>query len=337
MNVKITGIGAAIPDNKVTNDDISELVDTNSEWIVTRTGIKNRFHAQSGVYTSELAVAAGKAAIDGMVNNTPIDALILATSTPDRLCPASGPKVAYKLGLGNISAFDINAVCTGFIYGLELADALLRSGKFRKIILIGADVFTSILDPKDRTTFPLFGDAAGALILETGDGENNLLATLTGSDGRYEDLITIKNEGSESKMTLQDKENTSDNYFRMEGKEVFLKAVSHMKESIKEILTLSGITEKEIDILVPHQANLRIINTLADIFDLNHEKVLISLDEFGNTSAASIPLTLAKGIIDRKISGGDSIVITAFGGGITWGAGVIKWPSEKINSKIVLV
>jgi 3-oxoacyl-[acyl-carrier-protein] synthase III len=341
MGVKISGLGAAVPCNRVTNHELSKKLNTSDEWITTRTGIKSRYHYKSVGSTSELAYEAGQAAIMSMQKNVcsveSFDTLILATSTPDRLCPATAPKVAYKLGFGKVSAFDINAVCSGFIYGLELAEALLKSGKSKKLMLIGADVFSSILDPTDRATLPLFGDAAGAIVLENAPSQDNLISTLTRSDGKYQDLITIKNGGCESKLSNNHIIDQSDNFFKMEGKEVFSKAISNMKDVVRDILMKNKLDVKDIDLLIPHQANLRIINTLSDLLDMERDKVLISLDEYGNTSAASIPLTLVNGCIAGRIKPNDKIVVTAFGGGLTWGAGLVKWPIDEIKSKIIFV
>ncbi|KAF6656664.1 ketoacyl-ACP synthase III [Enterobacteriaceae bacterium EKM102V] len=333
MGVKIIGLGASVPTKSVTNEELSQSLDTSDEWITTRTGIKRRHHSSPLETTSYLAYKAGEAAMKSLTHDdsSDIDTLIVATSTPDRKCPATAPKVATMLGLGKISAFDINAVCTGFVYGLELADALIRSGKSRKLMLIGADVFTSILSKQDRTTYPLFGDAAGAMIL-TRSEDDNILATFTGSDGEYENLITIPDGGTES--ALKQDNDDADVFFRMEGREVFTKAISQMKESINEVLKRGGLVKENMDYLVPHQANKRIIDTLSQLFDLKEDQALTSLEDYGNTSAASIPITLARHVKAGTINSGKKIVLTAFGGGITWGAVVLRWPNEKINADI---
>ncbi|MFV8846116.1 beta-ketoacyl-ACP synthase III [Serratia fonticola] len=334
MGVKIIGLGASIPLKLVTNEDLSKVLDTSDEWITTRTGIKRRYHSSLNETTSYLSYKAGIAALRSVTqaDDSDIDTLIVATSTPDRRCPATAPKVATMLGLGKIRAFDINAVCTGFVYALELADALIRSGKSRRLMLLGADVFTSILDKQDRTTYPLFGDAAGAMILTNSD-DDNILSTYTGSDGEYEHLITIPDGGTESALRL---DGVSTNiFFKMAGKEVFLKAISHMKESVNEVLNLSGLAKEDVDYLVPHQANKRIIDTLTQFLDLNEDQALMSLEEYGNTSAASIPITLAKHVKSGTINSGNKIVVTAFGGGITWGAALLRWPDEKINADLI--
>lgn len=333
MPVRLTGLGASVPQQKVTNDWFSSTLETSDEWITSRTGIKTRFHAGEGEYTSHLACNAGRAALEsrGETRRTAIDTLILATTTPDRSCPASAPGVAARLGLGTITAFDINAVCSGFIYGLEIAEALLRSRKAQCVMLIGADVFSTILDKNDRSTWPLFGDGAGAIILEYSESEENLIITRSGSDGEFTDLITVPDGGTESKLRAGNKDTPVQCFFTMHGKEVFFKAVSKMGEMIEKVLSESGLSIQEIDYLVPHQANLRIIDTLVRQFDMNKEQALVSLDEFGNTSAASIPITLAKFAQNRTIKGGDKIVLAAFGGGLTWGAGILQWPEEEIK------
>ncbi|KAA0015596.1 ketoacyl-ACP synthase III [Salinicola corii] len=334
MGVKIIGLGASVPLKLVTNEELSRVLDTSDEWITTRTGIKRRHHSSSSETTSYLSYKAGVAALRSVTHSddSDVDTLIVATSTPDRRCPATAPKVAAMLRLGKIRALDINAVCTGFIYALELADALIRSGKSKKLMLIGADVFTTILNKQDRTTYPLFGDAAGAMILTNSD-DDNILSTYTGSDGEYENLITIPDGGTES--ALRPDGVNADVFFRMEGKEVFLKAIAHMKESVSEALNLSGLSKENVDYIVPHQANKRIIDTISQLFELNKDQALMSLEEYGNTSAASIPITLVRHVKVGTIKPGNKIVVTAFGGGITWGAAVLRWPDEKINANVI--
>ncbi len=338
MGIKISGLSAAVPENKITNHDLARTLDTNDEWIITRTGIKSRYHARAEQTTSYLAYQAGKAAIASMCpfsEKRNIDTLIVATTTPDRLCPATAPKVAAKLELGHISAFDISAVCSGFIYGLSVAEALLRSGQSKKLMLIGVDVFSTILDPSDRATYPLFGDAAGAIILEYHPQQNHLIATSTGCDGSGYDLLTIKAGGSESKLAKIVSPNENDHFFHMDGKAVFMQAVSHMKQAVEDVLETQELKATDIDRLVPHQANIRIINTLLELFDLKSDKALVSLHDFGNTSAASIPLTLAKGYMEGNLHPNDKVVVTAFGGGLTWGAGLLIWPEQPINANII--
>ena len=339
MGIKISGLAAAVPDNKVTNHDLAKTLDTSDEWIRGRTGIQSRYHAHAEQTTGYLAYQAGKAAIDSMCSPSEekdIDTLILATTTPDRACPATAPKVAARLKLDNVSAFDISAVCSGFVYGLSVAEGLLRSGQSKRLLLIGADVFSTVLDPADRVTYPLFGDAAGAMILEYDSKKNHLIATSTGSDGNGYDLLTIKSGGGESKLAKATSSNNSDHFFSMDGKAVFVQAISHKKHAVVDMLEAQQLKATDIDCLVPHQANLRIINTLLELLDLGSDKALISLREFGNTSAASIPLTLAKGCMEGNLHGNDKIVVTAFGGGLTWGAALFIWPEQVINANIIV-
>jgi 3-oxoacyl-[acyl-carrier-protein] synthase-3 len=331
MSVKIVGLGASTPHNKVSNEDISQHLDTTDTWISTRTGIKTRYHSGPGEHTSQLAYDAGLAAINSMSEHNSIDTLILATTTPDKKCPATAPKVASMLGLKGVTAFDINAVCTGFVYALEIAESYIRSGKSERVLVIGADVYSTLLDREDRATFPLFGDGAGAIILESGD-EENVLASYTGSDGTFEELITVERGGSESALNTNGKMNP---YFQMKGREVFFKAIAHMKESIFKAMNLADVPITSLDYIVPHQANKRIIDTLSNIFDLHEEKALTSLEEFGNTSSASIPITLTKHVLEGTITSGDRLAIVAFGGGITWGAAILKWPETKIKAKLI--
>ncbi|TFH90263.1 beta-ketoacyl-ACP synthase III [Vibrio ouci] len=331
MPVKIVGLGASIPYKKVSNEDISKELDTTDSWITTRTGIKTRYHSGPDEYTSQLAYNAGLAAINSMSARYDIDTLILATTTPDRKCPATAPKVASMLGLKGITAFDMNAVCTGFVYALEMAESFIRSGKSERVLVIGADVYSTLLDKEDRATFPLFGDGAGAMIIENGD-EENILSSYTGSDGRYEQLITVEGGGSESALREKESKNA---FFTMQGKDVFLKAISHMKNAVIKASDLANLPVTDLDFIVPHQANKRIIDTLSSLFDLREEQALTSLEEFGNTSSASIPITLTKHVLEGTIKPGNKVAITAFGGGITWGAAILKWPEINIEPEFI--
>jgi 3-oxoacyl-[acyl-carrier-protein] synthase-3 len=328
MGVLITGIGAALPPKLITNDDLAKVIDSSDEWIRSRTGIKTRYAVTHGIKTSDLAYQACKVALR-MSSTLQPDMLILATTTPDRLTPATAPKIAHLLGLAGISAFDINAVCTGFIYAVQQAVAALESRLAKKVIVVGADAFTTILNKSDRSTLTLFGDGAGAMVLEYSEETNCLIDVTTGSDGSLEELITIRNGGVESKVSnLND--SVEDNFFSMEGKEVFIKAVQKMSSSVEEILKRNHMTTTDVSFIIPHQANLRIINTIAENIGIAPEKAIISLDKFGNTSAASIPLAIADACQKGVIGHGDNLVITAFGGGVTWGSAILSWP--KINS-----
>ncbi|SHF55300.1 beta-ketoacyl-ACP synthase III [Vibrio gazogenes] len=328
MYAKISGLGAALPSNKILNEDISSMLETSDHWISTRTGIKSRYFSKEGESTGDLAYFAAKEALsDNDLDN--IDLLVLATSTPDRLCPATAPKVAARLNLNHIAAFDINAACSGFIYALQMAKMGIESGTYRSALVIGADTYSTITNPNDRTTYPLFGDGAGAILLNASEHENDLIDITLGSDGEFEDLITIENGGSESK--LKGIKNILPNYFSMSGKEVFLKAIDKMKVSVESILSKNNILKDEVDFLIPHQANMRIINTLKDTIGFKNVVTSISLDEYGNTSAASIPLAMTKSLLNNEIDENTLGVMTAFGGGITWGSALVRSPSIGIK------
>lgn len=332
MGVIITGIGGAVPAKIVSNDDIAQVLDTTSEWISTRTGIQSRRHAEAGVTTSVLAVEAARNAIASSGSRLPIDMVLLATTTPDRACPATAPKVAARLGLGPVSACDVAAVCSGFIYALQLAVGAISARSASRVLVIGAETYSTILDPEDRATFPIFGDGAGAMIVESGEGADVLDVT-TGSDGRFEDLITIRGGGSEARLH-QAMLGRDDPYFRMEGRTVFAKAVDAMHSSLSDILRRNHLDVARLDFLVGHQANARILATLGEQLGIDPKKVVISLDRYGNTSAASIPLALADAASKSRFTSGSRIALTAFGGGISWGSALICWPDFPVTPAI---
>lgn len=332
MCIMISGIGGAVPENSLSNEAISASINTSPEWIRTRTGIQSRFHAGTGATTSALAAEAARNAIASSGTGDGIDMLLLATTTPDRLCPATAPKVAHLLGLGPISAVDVSAVCSGFIYALQLAAGVLAAGTAKRVLVIGAEIFSAILDPEDRTTFPIFGDGAGAMILEAGDVDH-LIDVVTGSDGEFEALITRRGLGVEAHFDPA-MDGREDAFFRMEGRTVFHKAVETMAHSLSALLRKNHVDIADLDFLVAHQANARILSTLGEELGLSPEKILISLDKFGNTSAASIPLGLADAAEGARLKPGDTIALTAFGGGLTWGSALLTWPNLPISRPV---
>lgn len=324
MGVIITGIGGAVPANAVSNVAIAQGLDTTPDWISTRTGIQSRRHSDFGVTTSVLAVEAARNAIASSRSTRPIDMLLLATTTPDRTCPATAPKVAARLGLGPVSACDVAAVCSGFIYALQLAVGAISSRSASRVLVIGAETYSTLLDPNDRGTFPIFGDGAGAMIVEAGEGADVLDVT-TGSDGRFEDLITVRGGGSEARLNHA-MAGRDDPYFRMEGRTVFAKAVETMVGSLSDILKRNDVPVEAVDFVVGHQANARILTALGEQLGVEPEKVIVSLDRYGNTSAASIPLALADAAGRSQFRSGCRIALTAFGGGVSWGSALIRWP-----------
>lgn len=317
------GVGGYLPPRAVTNLDLEKQLDTSDEWIRTRTGITSRRFVDPGVATSDLATEAGRRALDSAGTND-VDLVILATSTPDHPCPATAPTVAAQLGLGTVAAFDLAAVCAGFVYALSQASAAILSGQHRSVLVIGADTFSTIIDPEDRSTAIIFGDGAGAVLLGAGgaDALGQFSSFDLHSDGRHHELIQIQGGGSRLPASMVS--NGSDRFLRMQGKEVFVEAVTAMTQSSRKVLERTGWQPDDIDWLVAHQANQRILNRVASAIGIPKERAVIHLDRVGNTSAASIPLALAAHASNLKVS--DKLLLTAFGGGTTWGSATLSWP-----------
>jgi 3-oxoacyl-[acyl-carrier-protein] synthase-3 len=316
----IRSVGAYLPARIMTNDELAKTVDTSDEWIQQRTGIKQRHIAAEGENTSDLAAAAGRRALEA-AGLTPddIDLIVLATTTPDMTFPATAAVVQQKLGMHHGAAFDIQAVCSGFVYAVATADSYLKNGLAKRVLVIGAETATRILDWTDRTTCVLFGDGAGAVIMEMGrdnGNERGVLATALRSDGHYWNKLYT--DGGPS--TTQGM-----GHVRMEGREVFKHAVGMITDVIESVLEKSGYTREDIDWLVPHQANKRIIDGSAAKLGIPLEKVVVTVDRHANTSAASVPLALNTAVADGRIKRGDLVMIEAMGGGFTWGASLIRW------------
>ncbi len=318
----IRGCGSYLPKNIVTNHDLAAKIDTSHEWIVERTGIEARHIAAEGELTSDLAYAAACNALeDAGLEAEEIDLIVLATSTPDNTFPATATKVQARLGIYHGAAFDIQAVCSGFVYGLSVAENLLKSGQHRKALVIGAETFSRILDWEDRTTCVLFGDGAGAVVLETqeGDGSNDdrgILAAQLRSDGRFYDKLYVDGGPSSNQQA---------GFLRMEGREVFRHAVGNISGIISSTLEEAGLEPGQIDWFVPHQANKRILEGTARKIGMDMSKIVVTVDRHGNTSAASIPLALDVAYRDGRIQKGNLVLIEAMGGGFTWGAVLIRW------------
>jgi 3-oxoacyl-[acyl-carrier-protein] synthase-3 len=319
----IIGTGSALPSRRVTNAELATRVDTTHEWIVERTGIEVRHLAGEGETTATLATeAAAKALAAAGVPAEKIGLIVLATATPDQTFPASATKVQAALGINDCIAFDVAAVCTGFLYALSVADNMLKGGMADYALVIGSETFSRIIDWEDRTTCVLFGDGAGAVLLkaeETGakDAEDRgILATRLHADGRYNDMLYV--DGGVSTTGTVGK-------IRMKGREVFRHAVANLADVLSEALAASGHTADEIDWVVPHQANKRILDATAKKLGLPAEKVIVTVDQHANTSAASVPLALDVAVRDGRIQKGDLIVLEAMGGGFTWGAAVIRY------------
>jgi 3-oxoacyl-[acyl-carrier-protein] synthase-3 len=317
----IIGAGCYLPERVVTNAELAKMVDTSDEWIVQRTGIRERHIAADGEVTSDLGIKAAQAALaNAGVEAQSIDLIVVATSTPDNTFPASAVTVQAGLGITGGAAFDLQAVCSGFVFGLATVDGLLRAGMFKRALLIGAETFSRILDWNDRTTCVLFGDGAGAVVIEAQEqpgamSDRGILTTHLRSDGRHKNKLYVDG-GPSSTQTV--------GHLRMEGKEVFKHAVSMITDVIKDAFKATGYTARDLDWFVPHQANRRIIDGSVMKLGLDPAKVIITVDKHGNTSAASIPLALCAGIADGRIKKGDLVMFEAMGGGFTWGASLVR-------------
>ncbi|HJR55895.1 MAG TPA: beta-ketoacyl-ACP synthase III [Rhizomicrobium sp.] len=322
IRARIIGCGAFLPDNVVSNDELAKKVDTSDEWIRERTGIRQRYIAREGQNTSDLALGAARAAlIDAGIDAGELDLVIVATTTPDRTFPSVATMVQSRLGMAHGAAFDIQAVCSGFIYGLSLADSLIRTGQARTILLIGAETMSRVLDWNDRTTCVLFGDGAGAVVLQAHDGrgdnsDQGILNTRIFSDGRLHDLLHTDGGVSSTGGA---------GLLRMQGKEVFKHAVANIAAAIEASAGAAGIPVSEVDWFVPHQANQRILDGTAKRLGIDPGKVVSTVASHGNTSAASVPLALVTAVQDGRIKRGDLILLEAMGAGFTWGAALIRW------------
>ncbi|PBN45103.1 beta-ketoacyl-ACP synthase III [Sphingobium sp. D43FB] len=315
----LLGTGSALPVRAVSNAELAQTVDTSDEWIVERTGIRNRHIAGEGETTSTLATDAARAALDAAgVAAQDIDLIILATATPDQTFPATATTVQAALGIDDCVAFDVAAVCSGFLYAMTVADSMIRSGAANRALVIGAETFSRILDWEDRATCVLFGDGAGAVVLgaeESAGGARGILASKLHADGRHNQLLYV--DGGPSTTQTVGK-------LRMRGQEVFRHAVVNLASVLNEVMAMAGLTNADIDWLVPHQANARILDATARKLKLSPDRVVVTVDRHANTSAASVPLALDLAVRDGRIKPGELIVLEAMGGGFTWGACVIR-------------
>ena len=320
----VMGCGAYLPSRIITNHDLAATMDTSHEWIVERVGIHQRHMAAEGEYTSDLATHAARQALDRAgISPESIDLIVLATTTPDDTFPATAVTIQQKLGAHHAFAFDVQAVCSGFVYALSVADNFIRSGQVKSALVIGAETMTRLLDFNDRGTAVLFGDGAGALVLQAQEGvlqrnapERGILSSHLYSDGRYRDALYVDGGPSRGRTV---------GHVRMQGREVMKHAVEKIGGSVKKALEFHGLTPQDIDWFVPHQANIRIINAVAKHFSLPMERVIVTVGQHANTSAASIPLALAVAEADGRILPGQLVIIEAMGGGFTWGSAVIRW------------
>lgn len=318
----IAGCGGYLPERIMTNAELATIVDTSDEWIVERSGIRQRHIAAEGEKTSDLATkAAARALANAGVAASDVDLIVLATATPDETFPASACRVQTNLGMTNGFAFDVQAVCSGFIYALATADNFIKAGQARNALVIGAETFSRILDWTDRTTCVLFGDGAGAVLLQAHEGQGTnadrgILTTHLHSDGRHHDLLYVDGGPSSTKTV---------GHLRMAGKEVFRHAVTNLAHVVGEALEATGLTQGDIDWLVPHQANKRILDGTARKLNIAPERVVVTVDRHGNTSAASVPLALCEAASDGRIQRGQIVLMEAMGGGFTWGSALARW------------
>lgn len=314
---KIIGTGSYLPEKILTNEDLSKMVDTSDEWIFSRTGIKKRHIAADGECTSDLAVFAVEAALKSAnVSASDVDLIILATTTPDLTMPSTACIVQNKLGAVNAVAFDIQAVCSGFVYAMTVADSMIKSGMFKRAVVIGAETISRIIDWTDRATCVLFGDGAGAVVLEATNEKVGVLSSIVKSDGRYVDILKSTGGPSLTKTV---------GYLVMEGKEVFKLAVSKLPEISEEVVLKAGLKLTDVDCFIPHQANIRIIDAALKRLDIADEKTVKTLENQGNTSAASIPVALDIAVQEGRIKSGDNVLMTAMGAGFTWGSVLVKF------------
>lgn len=316
----IVGVGSKLPEKVLTNDELAKMVETTDEWITARTGIKERRVVDYETSTSDLAVEAAKKAL-GNANVSPeeVDLIVVGTSTPDMLFPSTGCILQDRLGAKNAAAFDVSAACSGFNFALTVASSLIESGQYKCVLLIGADTLTKYVDFKDRVTCILFGDGAGAVVLKPFEDGSGVICNHLAAEGEGGKFLTMPGGGS------RDPEIKKGRHIFMDGKEVFRFAVRALETSVKKVLEKSGLKPEDINLLIPHQANIRIINHVIKKMQLPKEKVYVNLHKYGNTSAASVPIALDEALQDGKIKKGDVVVLSGFGAGLTYGANLVKW------------
>ncbi len=323
----ILGTGSYVPERVLTNADLEKMVDTSDQWIRARTGISERRVARADEATSHLSIHAANQALEAAeVRAEDIDLIIVTTLTPDTMCPASACWLQAHIGAHRAAAFDLNAACTGFVYGLQAADAYIRSGMMKKVLLVSADVMTRVTNWEDRGTCVLWGDGAGAVVVGASEnGNRGVMDSRVYSDGKAGELIVVPGGGSRfAPMTPDDVHNKA-HLLQMRGQETFKTAVRYFSDVCNETLERSGLTLDDVDVFIPHQANLRIIEAVAKRLKLSMEKVIVTINKYGNMSAATIPVALDESVREGKVRSGDNVLMAAFGGGLTWGAVLVEW------------
>lgn len=325
IHARITGTGSYAPKKVITNHDLEKLVDTSDEWIIERTGIKERRIAEKGQTTSDLAYEASRKALKAAgLGAEDLDLILVATMTPDMILPSTSCTLQEKLGARKAAAFDLYAACSGFIYGMSVASAFITSGMYRNVLLVGAEVLSRFTDWEDRTTCILFGDGAGAAVIQRHAGKRGILSTHLHSDGALGDLIHVPAGGAQHPAS-HDTIRKRMHFIRMKGNETFKAAVRALEGVVQEALTHNKVKSEQIDFLVPHQANLRIIQAMAQRLNMPMEKVVLTLPKYGNTSAASIPMALDEAVRDNRIKENHLLLFEAFGGGLTWASALVRW------------
>lgn len=325
LNAVITGWGFYVPPKVLTNADLEKMVETSDTWITERTGIKERHIAGEGEFTSTMSTKAARRALEkaGLAPRD-VDAIVVATATPDYLFPSTAALVQDQLGATRAAAFDLSAACTGFIYGLSVARGLITSGTAKTVLVIGAETLSRFLDYKDRATCVLFGDGAGAVVVEASNASVGIESTVMRTDGSKGELLYIPGGGSRHPAADDSKKNGL-HYIKMAGNEVFRLAVTNMAEAADQAIREAGLRQEDIDLFVPHQANVRIIDAVARRLKLDPSKVFVNIQRYGNTSAASVPIALCEAAEQGKVNRGNKILMVAFGAGFTWGAAVVEW------------
>lgn len=323
--VSITGVGSFLPRKVLTNDDLTRMLDTTDEWITKRTGIKERRIVEDGVTASDLAMEASLRALDDAnVLSSEIDLIVAATITPDCLVPSTACFIQEKIGAKNAGAFDILAACTGFVYALSIAKGFVASGAMKTVLVIGTECLSKITDYTDRSTCILFGDGAGAVVVQRGNGKREIVTTYLGSDGSKADLLTLSAGGSRlpaSQATIESRSH----YIQLKGKELFKTAINNMVDMIVKAAAENNMQVEDIDLIIPHQSNIRIIEAAMEKLKLPKKKAYVNIGRYGNTSAASIPIAIDEVDKEELLNPGDSVLLVAFGGGLTWGTSFIKW------------
>jgi len=325
QRASITGIGSYLPSKVLTNYDLERMVDTSDDWIIQRTGIKERRIVENGQITSDLATHASLRAMeDAGVSPNDLDMIITSTITPDHIFPSTACYIQQKIGAGRASAFDILAACAGFIYALSIGQSFVNSGAMETVLVVGAECLSKITDYTDRTTCVLFGDGAGAVIIQKSRTKHEILSTSLAADGAQADVLIMPGGGAKNPASLESVQQRT-HYIQFKGKEVFKLAINNITNLIIDTVNKNGLSLEDIDLIIPHQSNLRIIEATMEKLGLPMEKAFVNIDKYGNTSSASIPIAIDEARKEGRLSKGDIVMLVAFGGGLTWGSSVIRW------------